>query len=127
MVLNNLHIFLTSEVFQDVVFLFPLIWELFLDSLFKIGSAIKAVEGNIFLFNETTGIYRTKKLKFGRNNIPVHSNSRIWSFSVKINVEFLGDLGAYIFEFLYQHICIQFMFLIMFLSKNTGSHKWALS
>lgn len=29
-----------------------LIWELFLDCLFKIDSAIRTVEGNIFMFNK---------------------------------------------------------------------------
>lgn len=64
-----------------------LIGELFLDSLFKIDSAIRTVEGNVFLFNEkqkqtkkkqknqfltsenkkyiNSGISRTRRLKFG--------------------------------------------------------------
>lgn len=58
----------------------------------------------------------------------MQSNSRIfWSFSVEVNVDFLWDLAAYVFEFMYQHTYVQFMFLIMFLSSNTGSHNWALS
>lgn len=38
-----------------------LIGELFLDSLFKIDSAIRTVEGNVFLFNEKQK--QTKKHK----------------------------------------------------------------